>query len=79
MGQKMKLDELIADLMRCLDSAADRIRDISELLELGEEDRKRLKRDGSALVSVTNALKADFRSLESLDTETKRKLEPHLR
>lgn len=79
MGQKMKLDELIAELMKSLDSAADRIRDIEELLELGEEEWKRLKRHASAPISITNELKADFRSLESLDTETKEKLEPYLR
>lgn len=79
MGQRMKLDELIAELMRCLDSAADRIHDISELLDLGQEDREKLKRDAAALVSVTNELKAYFRSLESLDTEIRKKLEPYLR
>lgn len=79
MGQNRKLDELVAELMTCLDSAADRIRDISEQLDLGKTDKETLKHHGESLVSATNDLKTYFRSLESLDTETKKKLEPHLR
>jgi uncharacterized protein Yka (UPF0111/DUF47 family) len=79
MGQATKHEKLITELMKCLDSAADRLRDISELLDLDQEDKERLKRDGAALISATNALKADFRSLKSLGRETRKKLEPHLR
>lgn len=82
MTGSQKVNEVIVEMMTNLDAAVDRIRDLAELLNLGQAEKETLRERGMALESDINNLKTFLRSLPSLQKDlpdTKGSLEPFLR
>jgi hypothetical protein len=73
------ITEAMVEMMTNLDAAVDRIRDVAELLELEEREKKTLRERLISLESEINDLKAYFRSLPSLDDDIQKSLDSYLR
>jgi len=78
MTEKEQIEEIICEMMSCLDTAVDRIQDAAELLDLNKNEKETLKKHGIALKRAISDLKKYFRSSSCLDSDVQKDLESYL-